>query len=69
MQAPNSEFLGILTAPYTGAINSDVAIENGATAGADAATTDQSEAWFMSNSAGSRGPTCSPPTSPMTSCA
>ncbi len=53
MDAPNSEFIGILTAPYTGAINSDVAKEHGATAGADAATTDTAEAWFMSNSAGS----------------
>ena len=36
MEAPNSEFLGILTAPYTGVINSDVAIANGANADADA---------------------------------
>ena len=53
LAAPNSEFLGILTAPYTGVINSDVAAENGANANADAETTDQSEAWFLANSAGS----------------
>jgi peptide/nickel transport system substrate-binding protein len=53
MEAPNSEFLGILTAPYTGAINSDVAIANGANANADADKSDTSEAWFMANSAGS----------------
>jgi peptide/nickel transport system substrate-binding protein len=53
MDAPNSEFIGILTAPYTGAINSDLAMEHGATADADAATGDTAEAWFMSNSAGS----------------
>jgi peptide/nickel transport system substrate-binding protein len=53
MEKPNSEFIGILAAPYTGIINSDVASENGAVAGADAATTDQAETWFLSNSAGS----------------
>ena len=53
MEAPNSEFLGILTAPYTGAVNSDVAIANGANANADADKSDTSEAWFMANSAGS----------------
>ena len=53
MDAPNSEFLGILTAPYTGAINSDVAIANGANANADADKSDTAEAWFMANSAGS----------------
>jgi peptide/nickel transport system substrate-binding protein len=53
MEAPNSEFLGILTAPYTIVINSDAAIEAGAIAGDDAATADNAEAWFLSNSAGS----------------
>jgi peptide/nickel transport system substrate-binding protein len=53
MEAPNSEFLGILTAPYTGVINSDVAIANGANANADADQSDTSEPWFMANSAGS----------------
>ncbi len=49
---PNSEFLGILSAPYAGIINSDVAKENGANANADAATSDTSETWFLANSAG-----------------
>lgn len=53
LAGPNSEFLNILTAPYTGVINSDVAAENGAVATEDAETADQAEAWFMSNSAGS----------------
>lgn len=53
MESPNSEFIGILAAPYVGIINSDVASENGATAGEDAATSDQAETWFLANSAGS----------------
>ncbi len=53
MAASNSEFLGVLTAPYTGVINSDVAGANGALASADAATADTSEPWFLGNSAGS----------------
>lgn len=53
MAASNSEFLGVLTAPYTGVINSDVAGANGALASADADTADTSEPWFLGNSAGS----------------
>lgn len=53
MDSPNSEFIGILTAPYTGIINSDVASANGATAGTDATTADSAETWFLANSAGS----------------
>lgn len=53
LAGPNSEFLNILTAPYTGVINSDVAAANGAVATEDAETADQAEAWFMTNSAGS----------------
>jgi peptide/nickel transport system substrate-binding protein len=53
MAAPSSEFLGVLTAPYTGVINSDVAAAGGATADTEAATKDTSEAWFLENSAGS----------------
>jgi peptide/nickel transport system substrate-binding protein len=53
MDAPNSEFLGILTAPYTIVVNSDVAAEAGAQAGEDAASADTAEAWFLGNSAGS----------------
>ena len=51
--APDSEFLNKLTAGFTGIINSDVAIAAGATADADAATTDKAENWFLTNSAGS----------------
>lgn len=53
MESPNSEFLGVLTAPYTGIINSTVAGEAGAAAGEDAAASDKAEGWFQSNSAGS----------------
>jgi len=53
MAAPSAEFLGILTAPYTGVVNSDVAAANGAVADADAASKDQAEPWFLKNSAGS----------------
>lgn len=53
MASPNSEFMGVLTAPYTGIINSDVAAENGASAAADANTADTAETWFQANSAGS----------------
>lgn len=50
---PNSAFFNIVSASYMGIVNSDLAIENGATADADAATTDKAEQWFLSNSAGS----------------
>jgi peptide/nickel transport system substrate-binding protein len=53
LSAPNSDFLGILTAPYTGVINSELAGKNGATAAADAATADTAESWLLANSAGS----------------
>jgi len=51
--APNSAFLAIVAAPYTGVINQEVAEAAGAAAGTDAATADTSEEWFLSNSAGS----------------
>lgn len=51
--APNSAFLNITSASYMGIVNSDVAAENGATADADAASTDDAEQWFLENSAGS----------------
>lgn len=51
--APNSAFLAIVAAPYTGIVNSEVAEENGASAGDDAATADVAEDWFLQNSAGS----------------
>lgn len=49
LSASNSEFLGMLTAPYTGVVNSDVA----AAAGAIAAENDPAEGWFREHSAGS----------------
>jgi len=53
MDNPNSEFLGILTASYTGVVNSDVAMAHGANDHADADKTDTAEAWFLAHSAGS----------------
>ena len=53
MEKPNSEFLGVLTAPYAGVVNSDVAAPNGASAAEDAGSTDTAEPWFLANSAGS----------------
>lgn len=50
---PNSAFFNIASASYMGIVNSDMAIENGATADANAATTDRAEQWFLTNSAGS----------------
>ena len=51
--APNSAFLPIVAAGYMGVVNSEAAIAQGASAGADAATTDKGEPWFLKNSAGS----------------
>ncbi|MCL6708439.1 ABC transporter substrate-binding protein [Pseudomonas sp. R2.Fl] len=53
LEGPDSEFLNKMSGTYTGVINSDVAIEHGATADADADKSDQSETWFLTNSAGS----------------
>jgi peptide/nickel transport system substrate-binding protein len=53
LSGPNSEFLNILTAPYTGVVNSSVAMANGAVAGTDADAADKSESWFLQHSAGS----------------
>jgi len=53
LNGPNSEFINLLTAPYTAIVNSDLAEENGALAGSESATLDESEAWFQSASAGS----------------
>lgn len=53
MASPSSEFLNITSAPYMGVVNSDVAAEAGAKAGADADTADNAEGWFLAHSAGS----------------
>ncbi|WP_089229589.1 ABC transporter substrate-binding protein [Tistlia consotensis] len=52
LDAPNSEFLGVLTAPYTGVTNSDVAMQHGANDSDKADSTDTAESWFLQNSAG-----------------
>ena len=53
LAAPDSAFLAKVNAPYAAIVNSDVAIENGANADADADQTDTAEPWFLENSAGS----------------
>lgn len=53
LAAPDPEFLGKVSAPYGAIINADAAMEHGATAGPDAAETDQGEEWLLENSAGS----------------
>ncbi|WP_121062589.1 ABC transporter substrate-binding protein [Chachezhania antarctica] len=49
VEAPNSEFLNKVSAPYTGIINAEAAMAAGATDTAE----DNAESWFLSNSAGS----------------
>lgn len=53
MAKSNSEFINILTAPYTGVVNSDMAMQIGATSAGDAAEKDGAENWFLTHSAGS----------------
>jgi peptide/nickel transport system substrate-binding protein len=53
LASPNSEFLGILNAPYTGISNSDVVIEQGAKSDEGADASDSAESWFLDHSAGS----------------
>jgi peptide/nickel transport system substrate-binding protein len=50
---PNAEFLNNMNAAYPVIVNSDVAIENGATDAEDADVSDTAEPWFIENSAGS----------------
>ncbi|PZO76196.1 MAG: ABC transporter substrate-binding protein [Mesorhizobium amorphae] len=52
LAAANSEFVGSLTAPYAGILNSDVVTEHGGDAGTDAANKDGAEQWLLENSAG-----------------
>ncbi len=51
--APNSEFLGILSATYCGIVNSKLAGAHGANAKQDASTSDTADSWFLASSAGS----------------
>ncbi|MBE7183233.1 MAG: ABC transporter substrate-binding protein [Methylobacterium mesophilicum] len=53
MSAPNSEFIGALTAGFTAIVDSEVASAAGAKSDEQAAATDQAESWFQSHSAGS----------------
>lgn len=53
LDAPSSEFLNKISSSYTGVINAEAAMAEGATAGEDAPETDKSEQWFLSNSLGS----------------
>ncbi len=53
VEAPNSEFLNKVSAPYTGIVNAEVAKAAGAIGDETAAEADKAESWFMENSAGS----------------
>ena len=53
VDAPNSEFLYKVSAPYAGIVNAEVAQGAGAIGDETAAEKDQAEPWFLSNSAGS----------------
>ncbi len=53
VEAPNSEFLNKVSAPYTGIVNAEVAKAAGAIGDETAAEADKAEPWFMANSAGS----------------
>lgn len=53
VDAPNSEFLNKVSAPYTGIINAEVAEAAGASAADNASEADKAESWFLENSAGS----------------
>jgi len=53
VDAPNSEFLNKVSAPYTGIINAEAAMLGGAIADETAATADTAEGWFLENSVGS----------------
>jgi peptide/nickel transport system substrate-binding protein len=52
LSEPNSEFLGILTAPYTAILNSAAVTQHGGDAGPEAGTKDTAESWLLANSAG-----------------
>lgn len=53
VDAPNSEFLNKVSAPYTGIVNAEAAMAGGAVSDETAATTDTAEGWFLENSVGS----------------
>ena len=53
LEAPNSEFLNKVSAPYAGIVNAEMAEAAGAISGENAAEADKAEPWFLANSAGS----------------
>ncbi len=53
VDAPNSEFLNKVSAPYTGILNSEAAMAGGAIGDETADTADGAEGWFLENSVGS----------------
>ena len=53
VDAPNSEFLNKVSAPYTGILNAEAAMAGGAIGDETADTTDGAEGWFLENSVGS----------------
>jgi peptide/nickel transport system substrate-binding protein len=53
VDAPNSEFLNKVSAPYTGILNSEAAKAGGAVGDETADTADGAEGWFLENSVGS----------------
>ncbi len=53
VEAPNSEFLNKVSAPYTGILNAEAAMAGGAIGDETAATADGAEGWFLENSVGS----------------
>ncbi|WP_225612570.1 ABC transporter substrate-binding protein [Paracoccus sp. PAR01] len=52
LDKPNSDFVGSLSAPYAGILDSDLVAQHGGNANADAASTDTAEEWLLANSAG-----------------
>ncbi|MDQ2068201.1 ABC transporter substrate-binding protein [Xinfangfangia sp. CPCC 101601] len=52
LEAPNSELLGVLSAPYMGILNADAVSAQGGLADAEADAKDTAEAWLLENSAG-----------------
>lgn len=52
ISSSSSEFVGSLSAPYAGILNSDVVMAQGGNAGETADTDDSAEAWLMEHSAG-----------------
>lgn len=53
VEAPNSEFLNKVSAPYTGILNAEAAMAGGAVGDETADTADGAEGWFLENSVGS----------------